>query len=59
MNLARAMDAFVKADCDRSLMDVSAWALTYHSTPEAVRSAWEAAASRHSLQQHHNGEEQE
>lgn len=55
--LDKAMAAFVATGCDRSKMDVAAWATTFPpATMECVRASWEAAMTRHSQQQHNNGE---
>ncbi len=56
MSLANALRAFVANDCDRTAMNVPAWAVTYNCEPDDIRAAWEAAMTTHSRQQHHNGE---
>ena len=58
-SLANALRAFVQNDCDRSAMNVPAWAVTYNCEPDAIRAAWEQAMTHHSHQQHRNGEDTE
>lgn len=58
-SLNNAMRAFVSIGLDRGKMDVNEWATTFNVGAEDVRAAWEAAATRHSLGQHNNGEDVE
>lgn len=49
MSLAKAIAAFIANGCDRTRMNVPAWAATYRAELEAVRSEWDRQMTTKSL----------
>jgi hypothetical protein len=48
-SLDNAMRAFIRASGDRSAMIIPLWAVTFNTSEEAVRLAWERIMSAESL----------
>lgn len=56
MTLRAAIAAFIASDCDRTKMNVPAWAATYRCDCDAIRAEWEAQMTIKSQQPNNVGE---